>query len=115
LLTTEANTLDNGVNPLKNEATSRKTQRFSITKISWLMLFREIIAVYSEKHTEPINKLCEQNVKLLNIKADGKNCKHFVGYYYISKEPIVSIFRVEHAGDRFLRNLGNYLQDYTAS
>jgi hypothetical protein len=34
------------------------------------------MAVYSEKHTEAINKLCEQNVKLLNIKADGTHSKH---------------------------------------
>ena len=32
------------------------------------MLYREIIAVYSEIHTEHINTLCGQNVKLLNVK-----------------------------------------------
>jgi hypothetical protein len=41
--------------------TSKRTPYFTITKISWLTLFKEIIAVYSENHTKPINKLCEQN------------------------------------------------------
>jgi hypothetical protein len=31
--------------------TSKKTPYFTITKINWLMLFKEIIAVYSENHT----------------------------------------------------------------
>jgi hypothetical protein len=33
------------------------------------MLFKEIIAVYSENRTEPINALCGQNADLVNIKA----------------------------------------------
>ena len=32
------------------------------------MLYREIIAVSSDIHTEHINKLCGQNVELLNVK-----------------------------------------------
>ena len=32
------------------------------------MLYREIIAVCSEIHTKHINKLCGQNVELLNVK-----------------------------------------------
>jgi hypothetical protein len=32
--------------------TTNKTQSASIQKINWLMLFREIIAVYSEYHTK---------------------------------------------------------------
>jgi hypothetical protein len=35
--------------------TSKRTSHFTITKINWLTLFKEIIAVYSENHTEPIN------------------------------------------------------------
>jgi hypothetical protein len=38
--------------------TSKKTQHFFITKISWLILCREIIVVYSENHTKSINTLC---------------------------------------------------------
>jgi thioredoxin-related protein len=34
---------------------SKRTQHFTITKISLLMLFKEIICVYCEKHTKPIN------------------------------------------------------------
>jgi hypothetical protein len=33
------------------------------------MLFREIIAVYRENHTEHINTLCVQNEELLNVKS----------------------------------------------
>jgi hypothetical protein len=35
------------------------------------MLFREIIDVYSENHTKPINTLCGQNKELLTVKAGG--------------------------------------------
>jgi hypothetical protein len=33
--------------------TSKRTQHFTITKINWLMLFKEIISVYSENHKKP--------------------------------------------------------------
>jgi hypothetical protein len=32
------------------------------------MVYREIIAVYSEIHTKHMNTLCEQTVELLNVK-----------------------------------------------
>jgi hypothetical protein len=51
--------------------TSKKIQPITITKISWLMLFREIIVVYSENLMKPTNKLCGQNAALLIIKAGG--------------------------------------------
>jgi hypothetical protein len=38
--------------------TSKRTPHFTITKINWLTLFKEIIAVYSENHTKPINIKC---------------------------------------------------------
>jgi len=37
-------------------------------KTSQLMLYREIIAFFSEIHTKHINTLCGQNVELLNVK-----------------------------------------------
>jgi hypothetical protein len=40
------------------------------------MLFREIIAVYCEKHTEHINTLCGQNSKYEYAKADGTRSNH---------------------------------------
>ena len=40
----------------------------SVTKISQLMLYREIMAVCSEVHTRHINTLCGHNVELLNVK-----------------------------------------------
>jgi hypothetical protein len=37
------------------------------------MLYREIIAVCSEIHTEHKNTLCGQNVELLNVKLAVQN------------------------------------------
>jgi hypothetical protein len=52
----------------KNPArTSKRTPHFTITKINWLTLFKEIIAVCCENHTKPINI----NAALLTVKADG--------------------------------------------
>jgi hypothetical protein len=36
------------------------------------MIYREIIAVCSQTHTEHINTLCGQNVELLNVKPGGR-------------------------------------------
>jgi hypothetical protein len=47
--------------------TSKRTPHFTITKIKWLTLFKEIIAVYSENH----KKQYIQNEALLTVKADG--------------------------------------------
>jgi hypothetical protein len=33
--------------------TAKKTPHFTITRINWLTLFKEIIAVYSENHMKP--------------------------------------------------------------
>jgi hypothetical protein len=38
--------------------TSKRTPNFAITKINWLTLFKEMIAVYSENHAKPINIKC---------------------------------------------------------
>jgi hypothetical protein len=56
------------VNPLKTKLvyitfknpvrTSKRTPNFTITKIKWLMLLKEIIDVYSENHTKPISTKC---------------------------------------------------------
>ena len=40
----------------------------SVIKTGQLMLYREIIAVYTQIHTEHINAVCGQNVELLNVK-----------------------------------------------
>jgi hypothetical protein len=42
-----------------------------MTTICWLVLFSEVIAVYSEDHTKPINTLCGQNAELLTVKIGG--------------------------------------------
>jgi hypothetical protein len=41
---------------LKNPGrTSKRTSHFTIIKINWIMLFKEVIPVYSENRTKPIN------------------------------------------------------------
>jgi hypothetical protein len=55
--------------------TAKKTQHFTITKINWLTLFKEIIPVYTENHTKPINTLWK-NAELLIIKAGGAYSYH---------------------------------------
>jgi hypothetical protein len=37
---------------------SVRTLHFTITKINWLTLFKEIIVVYSKNHRKPINAKC---------------------------------------------------------
>jgi hypothetical protein len=46
--------------------TSKRTPHFTITKINWLTLFKEMFTVYSENHAKPIQKAA-----LLIVKADG--------------------------------------------
>jgi hypothetical protein len=48
--------------------------KYKIGKL--LLLYREIIAVFSEIHIKLINTLCEQNVELLNVKPGGTYSNH---------------------------------------
>jgi hypothetical protein len=50
--------------------TAKKTQRFTITKINLLMVFKEIIAVYTENHTK--HKKC----RLTDCQAGGTDIYH---------------------------------------
>jgi hypothetical protein len=56
--------------------TAKKTQHFTITKINWLTLFEEIIAVYCENHKKSINTFHGQNEELLIVKAGGAYSAH---------------------------------------
>jgi hypothetical protein len=40
-------------------------------KITWLILVREIMALFPENHKKPINAPCGQSSELLNVKAGG--------------------------------------------
>jgi len=55
--------------------TAQKTHSVSVIKTSQLMLYREIIAVCSQIHTEHINTLCGQNTQFLNAKPGGTYLK----------------------------------------
>ena len=46
----------------------RAVNTVSVIKTSQLILYREIIAAFSEIHTIHINTVCGQNVELLNVK-----------------------------------------------
>jgi hypothetical protein len=54
-----------------SDLTAKKTQHFTVTKISWLTLFKEIIAVHCENRTKHANTFCGQNAELLIVKARG--------------------------------------------
>lgn len=56
----------------KSALTSNKMYLFTVTKIRWLMLFKEIIIFYSENHTNRMNILCRQNVNLLEQVGHAK-------------------------------------------
>jgi hypothetical protein len=51
--------------------TSKKTQSITIIKLSWLMLFKEILAVYSEDHKKPINTLLTNAELMITNKTGG--------------------------------------------
>jgi hypothetical protein len=51
--------------------TAKKTPHFTVTKINRLTLFKEVIAVYSENRTKPINTPCGQHAELLYVAAGG--------------------------------------------
>jgi hypothetical protein len=61
---------------LKTQFVPRSKHTVSVIKTSPLMLYREIIAVCSEIHTEHINTLCGQNVKVVNDKVSVTNIYH---------------------------------------
>jgi hypothetical protein len=44
-----------------------------MTTINWLMLFKEIITVYAEKHKKRTNIPCGQNAELPNVKGGTYN------------------------------------------
>jgi hypothetical protein len=44
--------------------------------VTQLMLYREIVAVFSEIHTTHINTLCGQNVELYVVKLGGMYSYH---------------------------------------
>jgi hypothetical protein len=71
------------INPLKTKLVyilfknsvrnSKRTPNFTITKINWLMLFKEIIAVYSENLAKPIYTKCSRWFIYLPLGLKGLN------------------------------------------
>jgi hypothetical protein len=57
--------------------TSKRTPHFTIKKINWLTMFKEIIAVYTENRMKHINTPFGQNSDLLFVKAGGTYSYHF--------------------------------------
>jgi hypothetical protein len=62
--------------------TSKRTPHFTITKINWLTLFNEIISVYSESHTKPINALWEScGSRYIQLPLDGNGLSQPSGHH----------------------------------
>ena len=57
--------------------TYRAVNTVSVIKTSQLMLYSEIIAVFSQIHTKHINTLCRQNVEFLDAKPGGTYSNHW--------------------------------------
>jgi len=51
--------------------TAQETLSVSVTKTGQLILYREIIAVYSEIHKKHVNIMCGKNVEFLIVKPGG--------------------------------------------
>jgi hypothetical protein len=74
--------------------TAKKTQHFTVTKMNRLTLFKEIIGVCSESHTERVNKPCEQSAQLLTVKAPGTYSYRWVlQLQHIQQIPELVLFR----------------------
>jgi hypothetical protein len=64
-------------NILKTSSYLNENSVFPLSSgIKWLTLFREVMAVYSENHTKPINTHCGQSAELFKVKLGGIGCKH---------------------------------------
>jgi hypothetical protein len=47
----------------------RKQDSVPVTQTNLLMLFREIINLYTESHTKYINTVCGANAEIFNVRA----------------------------------------------
>jgi hypothetical protein len=56
--------------------TAKKTPRFTVTKINWLTLFKEITAVYPKNRIKSINTLSNQKTIMLIVKGGGTYSYH---------------------------------------
>jgi hypothetical protein len=56
---------------------SKKTQHVSTAQIHWLMLFKEIIAVYSESDMKPIHILFVKS-RLFTVKVGGMYSRNLI-------------------------------------
>jgi tRNA G37 N-methylase Trm5 len=57
-------------------------------KDHFLNAVREVIAVYSNNHSKPIDTLCGQNAELLNVKEAGTCSYHCVKSYIPESQTI---------------------------
>jgi hypothetical protein len=64
--------VNNAIKILFRREKIKETQHFTITRINWLILFKDIIAVYTENYAKIINTLRGLNAELPTVKAsDG--------------------------------------------
>jgi hypothetical protein len=69
--------LDGTLCSMQRSSFYRKEQHVTMTKTTWLMLFKKMIAFYSENETKPINTLCGQNGELQIVHAGGTYSYHW--------------------------------------
>jgi hypothetical protein len=62
---------------LNTQSVPRSKHSACVIRAGMLMLYREIIAVYTKIHTKHINALCGQNTEFLNVKAGGTYSNHW--------------------------------------
>jgi hypothetical protein len=68
------------------------TQNFFITK--WLMLLKQVTAVYSDSHTKNIITLWGQNGEIMNVKtgaAFSDSCFYMVNRYKIRNQILLNL------------------------
>jgi hypothetical protein len=78
VISSQFTSLNVHINPLKPKLvkivfkdsvrTAKKTPHLTVTKINWLTLFKEVIAVYGANSTKPINT----NAVLLIAEPSGR-------------------------------------------
>ena len=61
----------------KTQSVPRRKHSVSVLKTSQLMLYRAIIALFSQIHTKHINTLCGRNVEFVSVKPGVTSSDHW--------------------------------------
>jgi hypothetical protein len=53
--------------------------------VGWLMLFRDIIAAYSNNHMDHINTQVDKNIEILDVGAGDKILKLIKNFFFLPR------------------------------